>query len=198
MAVSLKKPVFYELEIKKSRFLAWVEPVADAEAAKARLAACRSAHPGARHICFVFSVPGTSGMSDDGEPSGTAAKPMVNVLNHKGLVSVMAIVVRYFGGIKLGAGGLSRAYGGAVAKALEQAEYQAVERQWSILIRCPFALESQIRRVCETYQVALLEVQYGQAVSASLQVADSIKTDLVSALQATAPGNSELIVQVAD
>jgi uncharacterized YigZ family protein len=198
MAVTLKTAVYFELQIKKSRFLAWVEPMPDAEAAKARLAACRVEHPGARHICFVFSVPGTSGMSDDGEPSGTAAKPMVNVLNHKGLVSVMAIVVRYFGGIKLGAGGLSRAYGGAVAKALEQAEYQTVERQWSIQISCPFARESQIRRVCETYQVELLDVQYSAQVSARLVAAESIKTALLAALQATAPGNSDLVVRLVD
>lgn len=75
MAVTLLAPVFSELEVKKSRFLTWVEPVSTVEAAKARINEIRQQYPDARHVCTAFYVKGSTGMSDDGEPSGTAASP---------------------------------------------------------------------------------------------------------------------------
>lgn len=198
MPVTLAAPVFIEIEIKKSRFLAWVEPIADASAAKARIEALRRQYPDARHVCFAFYVQGNSGMSDDGEPSGTAGKPMFNVLNHKNLVNVLAVVVRYFGGIKLGAGGLSRAYGGAVSQALESAEYLPVETPVKLEVRFPFALESSIRRICQHHDLNLDQIQYSEHVQAVLITTESQLNQVMADLKAVAPGNSDLDVRVAD
>jgi len=196
MPVTLKSPIFSELEVKKSRFLTWVEPVNSQAEAKARIQSIRTQYSDARHVCFAFYVQGASGMSDDGEPSGTAGKPMFNVLNHKNLINVIAIIVRYFGGIKLGAGGLSRAYGGAVSQALSNAEYHAVERRWSVKLISPFSLESQIRRVCETHGVQLQNVEYKQHVLVELEVVESVKEAFLADLLSIAPANPEYIVTV--
>lgn len=191
MAVTLVAPVYSELEVKKSRFLTWVEPVSTVEAAKARINEIRQQYPDARHVCTAFYVKGSTGMSDDGEPSGTAAKPMFNVINHKGLVDVVAIVVRYFGGIKLGAGGLSRAYGNAVSQTLELAEYSAVESFWQVNLEFPFALESQVRHVLSELNLELESVDYQSCVLAGLQIKESQKAEAELALSKVAPGNKD-------
>lgn len=192
MTYTLKEPVCSEIEVKKSRFLAWVEPVADRETARARIAALRQAYPEARHLCFAFYAGGDSGMSDDGEPSGTAGRPIFNVLHHKALVNVLAVVVRYFGGVKLGAGGLARAYGGAVSLAMESAELVPVENRHRIQLEVPFAMESDVRRLLDRYRLALDDVRYHQGVSLTLTLAESQLADFRRDFQALSPGNPEV------
>ena len=107
-----------ELNVKKSRFLGFVQPVADRAEAQAVVARLRAEHPAAAHVCWALLAGGQSAAVDDGEPGGTAGRPMLDVLRHQDLEGVLAAVVRYYGGIKLGAGGLVRAYTDAVAQAL--------------------------------------------------------------------------------
>lgn len=190
---TLKGPAFAELEIKKSRFLAWVEPTADRKTAQARLEQLRADYPDARHLCFAFYANGDSGMSDDGEPSGTAGKPIFSVLQHKHLENVLAVVVRYFGGVKLGAGGLARAYGGAVAKALEQAEFETVEAQTQLQLQFPFALESQVRRLLDEARHPFTDPIYTDHVSLTVQLPLSQQGDFVAAFHSLAPGDASLI-----
>ncbi|WP_194421778.1 IMPACT family protein [Microbacterium abyssi] len=121
---TIAKAVDHELVIKKSRFLAHAAPVSSPEEADAVIAAVRKRAWDARHNCSA-QVTGALGerarSSDDGEPSGTAGVPMLEVLRRRELTDVVAVVTRYFGGIKLGAGGLVRAYSSAVAEALDLA-----------------------------------------------------------------------------
>ena len=116
--------VEHELVIKKSRFIAHVAPVASSEEADAVIARTKKRFWDARHNCSAL-ITGTLGdrarSSDDGEPSGTAGVPMLEVLRRRELTDVVAVVTRYFGGIKLGAGGLVRAYSSAVSEALDTA-----------------------------------------------------------------------------
>ncbi|MGB3373882.1 MAG: YigZ family protein [Microbacterium sp.] len=116
--------VDHELVIRKSRFLAHIAPVGSPEEADEVVAAIRRRHWDARHHCSA-QVTGLGGerarSSDDGEPSGTAGMPMLEVLHRRDLTDVVAVVTRYFGGIKLGAGGLVRAYSSAVSEALDRA-----------------------------------------------------------------------------
>lgn len=116
--------VDHELVIKRSRFIAHVAPVGSPQAADAVIAAVRKSTWDARHHCSA-QVTGSSGesarSSDDGEPSGTAGIPMLEVLRRRELTDVVAVVTRYFGGVKLGAGGLVRAYSSAVSEALDLA-----------------------------------------------------------------------------
>ncbi|MEV8476014.1 YigZ family protein [Streptomyces sp. NPDC051173] len=112
----------HEIEINKSRFLCALAPAATEEEAQAFIARVRKEHPTARHHCFAY-VLGADGSvqkaSDDGEPGGTAGVPMLQMLVRREVRYVVAVVTRYFGGVKLGAGGLIRAYGGAVGEALD-------------------------------------------------------------------------------
>lgn len=157
----LKSAAHAEIEIKKSRFLGQLYPVYTRSEAQTLLAQIRAEHPNAVHVCYVLLCEGDSGLDDDGEPSGTAAKPMYNVLVHKALFNVLAVVVRYWGGTKLGAGGLTRAYGQAISDAFKTAELIAIEVLSEIQLAVNFADESALRRLCDTYSAKILEVVYG-------------------------------------
>ncbi|MFB6891561.1 YigZ family protein [Kitasatospora sp. NPDC056327] len=112
----------HELEIKKSRFICHLARVVDEEEAQAFIAGIRKQYWDARHNCTAFVVgeeQRRERSSDDGEPGGTAGVPMLEVLRRRGITDTVAVVTRYFGGIKLGAGGLVRAYGSAVSEALD-------------------------------------------------------------------------------
>lgn len=121
---TIAAPVEHEIVIKKSRFIATVEPVDSVDDAEAVIARLRKRWWDAQHNCSAM-VTGLLGdqarSSDDGEPSGTAGVPMLEVLRRRELTDVVAVVTRYFGGVKLGAGGLVRAYSSAVSEALDQA-----------------------------------------------------------------------------
>ncbi|MFC5723407.1 YigZ family protein [Streptomyces gamaensis] len=112
----------HEIEISRSRFICALAPAATEEEAQAFIARVRKEHPTARHHCFAY-VLGADGSvqkaSDDGEPGGTAGVPMLQMLVRREVRYVVAVVTRYFGGVKLGAGGLIRAYGGVVGEALD-------------------------------------------------------------------------------
>ena len=164
MPSSLARPVSSELIIKKSRFIGCVEAMNDRAGAVARVAALRAEHPGAVHVCWALLAGGQSAAVDDGEPGGTAGRPMLEVLRHQDLEGVLATVVRYWGGVKLGAGGLVRAYTDAVAQALLTAEKVPLLRQSQLRCTVPYALEGLLRREVELARAQLLDVQHGAQV----------------------------------
>ena len=159
-----------EFEIKKSRFIGQLYPVNTRPEAMAKLAELRVQHPNAVHICWVLICAGDSGLDDDGEPSGTAARPMYNVLVHKELMNVLAVVVRYWGGIKLGAGGLARAYGQAISDASKLAELVPVEAMCVRSFAVQFPDESQLRRLCEQHAVRVAGADYADLVTLHLEM----------------------------
>ncbi|MGC3020883.1 YigZ family protein [Brevibacterium sp. FAM 24630] len=121
---TITRSVEAEIEIRKSRFLTRLSPVADEAEARTVIAEARAEHPKARHHCsaFVLDVDSrTQRFSDDGEPAGTAGAPILDVLTGHDLTFVVAVVTRYFGGTLLGAGGLVRAYGQATSEAVDRA-----------------------------------------------------------------------------
>lgn len=111
-----------ELVEKKSRFLGFARRADSWEEARRYLESIKQQHPKARHWCFAYVGTDTERFSDDGEPSATAGAPILNAIHSQQLSSVMCVVVRYFGGIKLGKGGLIRAYGGTARQVLQDAE----------------------------------------------------------------------------
>lgn len=164
MPLTLAAPVHSELIIKKSRFIGCVQPMADRAAAQKAVAELWAQHPGARHVCWALLAGGQSAAVDDGEPSGTAGRPMLDVLRHQDLEGVLATVVRYFGGVKLGAGGLVRAYTDAVAQALLQAEKVPIVRLATLRCVVPYALEGLLRRELDAAGATLLTVTHDEAV----------------------------------
>lgn len=129
------------------------------------LRALREQHPGAAHVCWALLAGGQSGMSDDGEPSGTAGRPILEVLRHHELDGVLAAVVRYYGGIKLGAGGLVRAYTDAVAMALKEAVRIERIAQAGLKIELDYADESRVRRWIEQQHYVLEQSSHGATVT---------------------------------
>lgn len=174
----LAASVTAEIEIRKSRFIALLYPLTSRAEAQAKLAELRTQHPNAVHFCWVLVCDGDSGLDDDGEPSGTAARPMYNVLVHKELFNVLAVVVRYWGGIKLGAGGLTRAYGQAVSEAMKLAELVPVEAMCERRFIFPFADESTLRRYCEQQDVVVLDATYDDAVTLQVRMKKSRADDV--------------------
>ena len=164
MFQTITAPVHHELLIKKSRFIACVQPMADRAGAQQVVASLRAAHPAAAHVCWALLAGGQSAAVDDGEPSGTAGRPMLDVLRHQDLEGVLATVVRYFGGVKLGAGGLVRAYTDSVAQALLGADKVAIVRHATLRCAAAYAFEGMIRRELEAAGAALLEVRHGDDV----------------------------------
>lgn len=125
---------------KRSRFLATVLPCSTEEQANKILAEYRSAHWEARHCVYAYLLrDGTVRFSDDGEPHGTAGKPILEILRHSGLSDVMAVVVRYFGGILLGTGGLCRAYSAAAKDAVEAAQFVEMRPSVVYSLCCSYA-----------------------------------------------------------
>ena len=168
-----------ELLIKKSRFLGCVQPVPDRKEAQQVVASLRAQHPGAAHVCWALLAGGQSAAVDDGEPSGTAGRPMLDVLRHQHLDGGLATVVRYFGGVKLGAGGLVRAYTDSVAQALLQAEKIPVFILSRLQCTVPYALEGVVRRVIAQHQLSLEQVSHGQQV----QLTFSLKSEQRDSIQ---------------
>lgn len=164
-----------ELEVKKSRFIARALPAASREQALAALAEARREHPQAGHHCWAYLLgdPGSASsaaMNDDGEPSGTAGKPILNVIQHKAIGDVMVVVIRYFGGVKLGAGGLTRAYAGAaeaVLSALPLAEHREL---LSARLTLDFADQQPLRLWAEQHGAQLTQVDYGPQVAVRLEL----------------------------
>ena len=182
MAYTLQDPAEHELVIKKSRFIACVQPVEGRAQAQAIVQTLRERHPGAAHVCWALLAGGQSAANDDGEPGGTAGRPMLDVLRHQELEGVLATVVRYFGGVKLGAGGLVRAYTDAVAQALAGATKVARERQLNWTCQVPYALEGWLRRELQLGQAQLLDATHGSVVTIQLRVAEPLAGALRSRL----------------
>ena len=170
MAFTLSAPAHSDLTIKKSRFIGCVQPMPDRASAQAHVDALWQQHPGAAHICWALLAGGQSATVDDGEPGGTAGRPMLDVLRHHDLEGVQATVVRYFGGVKLGAGGLVRAYTDCVAQALLSASKVPLQRMTTLHCLVPYALEGLLRREIEAAGAQLLEVQHASLVTLQLRL----------------------------
>lgn len=160
MPFTVSAPVHHELIIKKSRFIACIQPMPDRASAQAMVQRLWQEHPGAAHVCWALLAGGQSAAVDDGEPSGTAGRPMLEVLRHHDLEGVLATVVRYFGGVKLGAGGLVRAYTDCVAQALLQAEKIPLQRLLTLQCALPYDLEGWLRRQLQQASAQLGTVEH--------------------------------------
>ncbi|RLP84149.1 YigZ family protein [Mycetocola lacteus] len=170
---TIAAPVETEQEIKRSRFICFLTPVADEEEARAEIARVRALHPKARHHCTAF-VLGERGQlkrsNDDGEPSGTAGAPMLDAIDGSELTFVVAIVVRYFGGILLGAGGLTRAYRAAVAEAVTHAKILRFEPRERIAVTLDYSTAAVVEAEALRRGWSIGEVEYGAAVTLRLGI----------------------------
>lgn len=178
-----------ETVIRKSRFIARVAPVQERDQVKALAQQAWREHPDARHVCWAYQIgppdsAAEAGMNDDGEPSGTAGKPILNVIQHKDMGDVVVIVIRYFGGIKLGAGGLLRAYAGAAESVLSAVGRQQIRPMAEVVISLPFAMEQPLRHWCEQHGAEPAEALYGEGVTLTVSLPEDQVEPLVAFCQA--------------
>lgn len=168
----------FELEIKRSRFITTIIPAQSKSDALDKIATIRQEFPDANHHCWAMvagapSDPHHQDQNDDGEPKGTAGKPMLNVLQHSGMGNLVAIVTRYFGGIKLGAGGLVRAYSSSVSSALLQTD---TVTQY-ISIRCqldlPYSQLATLEHWLKTGIIGIVDRAFGNSVILQLETPET-------------------------
>ncbi|OYN91277.1 IMPACT family protein [Parenemella sanctibonifatiensis] len=178
-----------ETEVRRSRFLAVVRRVPDEPAARAMIEQLRVTHRDARHHCSAFILgpePSTERSNDDGEPSGTAGKPMLEVLRGQGLSDVAAVVVRWFGGTKLGTGGLVRAYAEAVQQALASASLVTRHEVGHYELQLSHADAGRVESALRAGEVEVLGVRHGE--QAVLELATNQEAALVSQVRELTAG----------
>ena len=141
----------FEQVIKGSRFIARVQQIESVEAFDAMLGEAKSDYADASHHCYAYKLLPAMRFSDDGEPGGTAGRPMLEVLEKRELDHLGAVVTRYFGGTRLGAGGLVRAYSGTLAKAIDEAGELLVKDRTTLVFEVPFDLMDSVHRFLATW-----------------------------------------------
>ena len=173
-------------EIKKSRFICHTKRVYNEEEARDFISAIKKEHYKATHNCSAFIVGERSEIkrtSDDGEPSGTAGVPMLGVLENHNLTNVCVVVTRYFGGIKLGAGGLIRAYAGSVALAVKEIGIIEIKEQVGIQIHMTYAQYQEYGNFLKEHNLMELETNFTDQVDTMIFIdkekKDGIKADLI-------------------
>lgn len=186
-----------EQSIRRSRFVTTAARASDPGAAHAFVGRIRKEFPDATHNCwaFVAGPPGSTaqvGMSDDGEPHGTAGRPMLTTLLHSGVGEIVAVCTRYFGGVKLGTGGLSRAYSGSVKRVLEA--MPTVERVDRVRLRVVlgYAEVDGFRRLADERGVTVDEEEYGAQVTFVVGVPAADRTDFEEAVSELAQGRGRV------
>lgn len=164
-----KRTVWAEQEIKRSRFISAVGRAEDRRAAKSFIDEVRKAYPDANHHCWAYIAGNPAGSvdmgaGDDGEPAGTAGKPILNVLRHKNIGEIVAVVTRYFGGVKLGTGGLVRAYASSVQAAIEKLPLEKFVSLETARISIPYPYENAVRHSLSSQQASIIDVEYRECV----------------------------------
>ena len=172
-------------EIKKSRFICHAKRVYSEEEARDFITAIKKEHYKATHNCSAFIIGERSEIkrtSDDGEPSGTAGVPMLGVLENHNLTNVCVVVTRYFGGIKLGAGGLIRAYAGSVALAVKEIGIVEIKEQAGIQIQMSYSQYQEYGNFLKEHNLMELETNFTDQVDTIIFVDKEVKEDTKSAL----------------
>lgn len=187
-----------EMEVKKSRFIAYAQHVTSWEQAQSVIGEIRQLHPKARHWCVGFrsgSNPVNERSNDDGEPSGTAGAPILGAIRGLGLSDTLCVVVRYFGGIKLGAGGLIRAYGGAARLVLQEAPVKILIPTSTFQVVVESVHVGSIYEIASRYKGTTDDEEYREdgclslSMTVETEVVEKVRQDLVDATRGNAEFN---------
>lgn len=196
----LSAPLMVQTEVKRSKFLAYVCPTSSPDAAKTFIAQIKQKHPDASHNCWAFVAgrPENSidiGFSDDGEPSGCAGRPMLNVLQGSGIGEITVVVTRYFGGTKLGTGGMARAYGGAVNAVLAQVETKL--KAVNAIVECAsnYQWTNLVELLVTQYEGSILVADYGENIDYQIELDSRRVSDFSAAIHQRSSGQLTIKVK---
>lgn len=184
-----------ETEVKKSRFVNFVFHVEDEAAVESILIAQRKKHYKATHHCFAYVLntnPKRQKSSDDGEPAGTAGKPILAIINQRELTNILVIVVRYFGGVKLGTGGLVRAYSGGAVDVLNNAQIIAKKFMDEIQIVLDYSLYGSLINQLSEIKQTPIEEKFTDKVTLAFQIPLAKTPEFVEWLEDQTSGNFEI------
>ncbi len=186
-----------EGEVKRSRFITTLGPAITTEEARAFVEDVRAEFGEASHNCWAFLIgppgfTGNAGMSDDGEPHNTAGRPMLDVLVHSGLGDVAVVVTRFFGGTKLGRGGLVRAYSGSVQQALSAVPKGERVQEAFVSVRLAYPSVTGFRRMLPEFGAELLSEAYEEMAGFELKLPESRVRSFEAALQELTSGQASL------
>ena len=183
--ISIQKAAEAELSFKKSRFIACLLPVQTEPDFQRALERVRERWPKATHYCYAVITEGGryEKMSDDGEPSGTAGRPILDVLRGSGLINAALIVVRYFGGTLLGTGGLVRAYSDTAKEVLKTAERVSMTPAAELKVRLDYSYYNQFESKCRAKLIGETEIQFLEQVEILLHVPLEEKDALTALLK---------------
>jgi uncharacterized YigZ family protein len=185
--------VEHETVVNRSRFICYLAPCTSIEEAKVQVKLLQEAHPQASHHCYAFLTKAAHdslgyGYSDDGEPSGTAGKPMLAVLQGGGTGELCAVVVRYFGGTKLGTGGLQRAYADSVRQALTFLQAKTKIAMAAKTLACQYSQVDDVLHIVSQAEGQVVEQEYLQQVLFSLLIPEAKVTLVAQKLQTLSAG----------
>ena len=186
-----------EESIKRSRFITTVAWTPDAGEAKAFIEAIKVEFPDATHNCWAYAAgpPGDTaavGFSDDGEPHGTAGRPMLNALLHSGIGEAAVVVTRYFGGVKLGSGGLVRAYSGATVKGLESTPVREKITPARLKIELDYTLITQFKRVLADFEAVVLDETFTDTAGFYVELPEERAEELADFLTNLSHGKAKI------
>ena len=167
---TIAKPSQVEIEIKKSRFICRIFPVKNSKEAKKIIKSIANKHSDASHNCSAYIVSDGEAYDDDGEPSGTAGRPMLNILKKNELKNIVAIVTRYFGGIKLGAGGLVRAYGKSILETLAISDIVEMKEYKIYSLTFKYSDIKTIDNEIRNYHVIILNKDFGEKIEYKIAI----------------------------
>lgn len=185
MFKTINKNISAEIVEKKSKFIANVFYIETVEEAEGKVKEIKKKYFDARHNCYAFSVFTKEGIinrfSDDGEPSGTAGSPMLNILNSKGLTNIVVIVTRYFGGILLGTGGLVRAYTGAMQEALSQIEEVCKDLGLEAKLQTTYPDLEKLKYYLKQNEIDITNIEYNENVEVYVDITQDKYNKLLNA-----------------
>ncbi|WNI33302.1 YigZ family protein [Streptomyces sp. ITFR-6] len=185
----------HETEINRSRFICALAPAATEEEAQDFVARVRKEHPAASHNCFAYVIGADASVqkaSDDGEPGGTAGVPMLQMLTRREMRYVVAVVTRYYGGVKLGAGGLIRAYGGVVGEALDALGTLTRQRFRIATVTVDHQRAGRLENELRATGRSVREVRYAEAVAIEIGLPDADVEEFRRWLADATAGEAEL------
>ena len=188
----------HELEIKRSRFICALARAADEEAAREFIARRRKEHWSATHNCTAYILGEDGGIqrsSDDGEPAGTAGVPMLEVLRHREMTDTVAVVTRYYGGVKLGAGGLIRAYGSAVSAAIDAVGVLERRRLLVVDVLADYTIGGRLESDLRDSRFQVGGVDYGDRVRVEVALPETELPEFEVLVAELTGGRAELEVR---
>lgn len=187
MLKTIKENVSAEIVEKKSKFIADLIYVQSVEEVEEHISRIRKKYFDAKHHCFAYSIMTNEGIinraSDDGEPSGTAGMPMLNIINKNELINVLVVVTRYFGGILLGTGGLVRAYSESTIKAINSAEFVIEERGYEIEIEINYNDFEKLSYYCKKNNINIINSEYVEKIICTLELNNEEKEKLLNNIE---------------